>query len=139
MLCLKLDRTISHDVLEGMLNSLESFNAYRAQYRGSLKLEDVVDFLILNSKFPKSLTYITNRLLKEFKLLPKAKDYLTSYENPIVKAQELLKSIDLKTVMTIKEEEGVYLELDKVLDTLSKLYLECSNEFSNTYFSHYDE
>ena len=139
MLCVRVDKFIEHDVLEGMLNSLESFNAYRAHYRSYLDLKNVVDFLILNPKFPNSLMYITKKLLKEFKLLPKAKEELTSYESAMVQAQEMLKSINLETLMEIKDDEGIYSELDKVLFEISKLYLDCSNEFSNTYFSHYDE
>ena len=139
MLCMHLPKMVSHDVLEGMLNSMESFNAYRAHYRSSMSLESVVEFLILNPLFPKSLKYITDELLKEFKLLPKAKNYLTSYEKAIVQAQELLQSIDLKKIMQIDEQEGVYEEFDTLLTNLSQLYMECSNEFSNTYFTHYDE
>jgi uncharacterized circularly permuted ATP-grasp superfamily protein/uncharacterized alpha-E superfamily protein len=139
MLCLKLDKFIGHDVLEGMLNSVESFNAYRAFYRSSLTLENVVDFLILNPQFPKSLVQITAQLLKEFKLLPKAKEYLTSYEKPIEKAQNLLEETQLLDLMQTQDNEGIHKKLDELLATLSGLYLECSNEFSNTYFSHYDE
>jgi uncharacterized circularly permuted ATP-grasp superfamily protein/uncharacterized alpha-E superfamily protein len=139
MLCLRLDKSISYDVLEGMLNSLGSFNAYRANYRTSLTLENVVDFLILNTQFPKSLTYITDELLKEFKSLPKAKECLSTYEEPISKAQTLLKSSNIQDLLTSSQEEGIYRRLDDMLATLSDLYLECSNEFSNTYFSHYDE
>jgi uncharacterized alpha-E superfamily protein len=139
ILCLKLDKSIGHDVLEGMLNSMESFNAYRAHYKTTLTLENVVDFLILNPQFPKSLTYITESLLKEFKQLPKAKQAMTSYEEAMLECQTLLKSMDLETLIQIKEEEGIYVELDKVLSALSDLFLECSNAFSNTYFSHYDE
>jgi len=139
MLCLKLDKSIGHDVLEGMLNSIESFNAYRAHYKSSLTLENVVDFLILNPQFPKSLSYMTDSLLKEFKQLPKANKALATYEDTMLKAQKLLESMDLHTLIQIKEEEGVYVELDKVLSELSDLFLECSNAFSNTYFSHYDE
>jgi uncharacterized circularly permuted ATP-grasp superfamily protein/uncharacterized alpha-E superfamily protein len=139
ILCLKLDKSIGHDVLEGMLNSAESFNAYRAHYKSSLNLENVVDFLILNKQFPKSLSYMTDKLLKEFKMLPKAKSYLTSYEEPIAKAQSLLKSINIQTLLQSTENEGVYTELDTILAHLSELYMKCSNEFSNTYFSHYDE
>ncbi len=139
MLCLKLDKAIGHDVLEGMLNSIESFNAYRAHYRSSLTLENVVDFLIFNPQFPKSLMYILDTLLTEFKLLPKAKDTLTTYEETMLEARLLLRSMDVKSLMKIKEEEGVYVELDEMLSQLSDLFLECSNEFSNTYFSHYDE
>lgn len=139
MLCLRLDRSIGNDVLEGMLSSIEAFNAYRAHYRSSLTLENVANFLILSSQFPKSLTYITGNLLKEFKLLPKAKESVTAYEEMMIRAQALLKSMDLHALLQIKEEESVYKELDDYLSQLSDLFLECSNEFSNTYFSHYDE
>ena len=139
MLCLKLDKSVGHDVLEGMLNSMESFNAYRAHYRSSLTLKNVVEFLIFNSQFPKSITYIIENLLKEFKLLPKAKETLTSYEKVMLDAHTLLESVSLDDLMKIKDEEGVYMELDTVLSQLSDLFLECSNEFSNTYFSHNDE
>ncbi len=139
ILCLKLDKTIRNTLLEGMLNSMESFNAYRSHYKSSLNLENVIDFLILNKQFPKSLTYVADKLLKDFKLLPKAKVILTPYEDALMKVQELLESVDLKTIIQIKEEEGVYLELDELLAKLSDLFLKCSNEFSNTYFSHYDE
>lgn len=139
ILCLKVDKTIGNTLLEGMLNSMESFNAYRAHYKSSLNLENVIEFLILNKQFPKSLTYIAKKLLKDFKLLPKAKVVSTPYEDALIKVQQLLEFIDLKTITKITEQEGVYLELDKVLAKLSDLFLECSDEFSNTYFSHYDE
>ncbi|MEN8727706.1 MAG: circularly permuted type 2 ATP-grasp protein, partial [Sulfurovum sp.] len=139
MLCLKLDKSVGHDVLEGMLNSIESFNAYRAHYRSSLTLENVVEFLIFNPQFPKSLMYIIDSLLNEFKLLPKAKGTLTSYEEKMMDARLLLESMELKSILEIKEEEGVYVEFDEMLSQLSDLFLECSNEFSNTYFAHYDE
>lgn len=139
MLCLNLDKSIGYDVLEGMLNSMESFNAYRAHYKSSLTLRNVVEFLIFHPQFPKSITYTIDTLLKEFRLLPKAKHTLTSYEEVMLKARTLLTSASLDDLMKIKEEEGVYMELDTLLSELSDLFLECSNEFSNTYFSHNDE
>lgn len=139
MLCLKLDKSAGHDVLEGMLNSMESFNAYRAHYKTSLTLENVVDFLIFNPQFPKSLIYIIDTLLSKFKLLPKAKKILTSYETILMDAKSLLDSADINYLLSIKEEDGVYVELDEMLSSLSDLFLECSNAFSNTYFAHYDE
>jgi len=139
MLCIKLDKSVEHDVLEGMLNSIESFNAYRAHYRSSLSLHNVMEFLIINKQFPKSISYIIDSLLSEFKLLPKAKKTMTSYEEVLVQAAAVLESIDLNTLLQTKEEDGVYVELDNVLSKLSMLFLECSNEFSNTYFAHYDD
>lgn len=139
MLCLKLDKLTGRDVFEAMLTSMESFNAYRAHYKSSLTLKNVVEFLIFNPQFPKSITYIIDALLKEFKLLPKAKETVTSYEKVMLDAQAILASADLDTLLQIKEEEGVYMKLDTILSELSDLFLKCSNTFSNTYFSHYDE
>ena len=139
MLCIKLDKSVEHDVLEGMLNSIESFNAYRAHYRSSLSLRNVMEFLIINKQFPKSISYIINSLLEEFKHLPKAKKTKTSYEEALIQSKTLVESIDLTILLQSKEEDGVYMELDNVLSKLSMLFLECSNEFSNTYFAHYDD
>ena len=139
ILCLKLAKSVGNDVLEGMLNSIGSFNAYRAHYKSALTLENVVDFLIFNTQFPKSLTYITDGLLKEFKSLPKAKSWASSYEEPITKAQELLSTNSVQDVLQSNDSEGIFVKLDDMLVKISELYIECSDQFSNTYFSHYDE
>ena len=139
LLCLKLDKSVGYDVLEAVLNSNESFNAYRAHYKSSLQLENVIEFLIFNPQFPKSLTYMANELLQEFKSLPKAKTYLTSYEEPIFKAYSLLRLSNVKHILRHKEEDRVYLEFNTLLATLSHYFMSCSDELSKTYFSHYDE
>jgi len=139
MLCLKLDKSIRNDVLEGMLNSFGSFNAYRAHYKSALNLENVVNFLIFDKQFPKSLTYITEELLKEFKSLPKAQSCSSSYEKPIEEVLELLSSKTGENLLYISDSDGVYGKLDEMLAKISELYLECSDRFSHTYFSHYDE
>ncbi|MBV5279238.1 MAG: circularly permuted type 2 ATP-grasp protein [Campylobacteraceae bacterium] len=138
-LCLKLDRSVTYEVLEGILNSCESFNAYRTQYKSSLHLENVIEFLILNPLFPKSITYISEALLQELKELPKSKQYLSAYEKPIFEAYSLLKLIDLSTLLELKEGSLVYETLDNVLLTIQKLFLSCADEMSRTYFSHDDE
>jgi len=139
MLCLKLDKSIRNDVLEGMLNSLGSFNAYRAHYKSALNLENIVNFLIFNRQFPKSLRYITEQLLKEFKSLPKAKSCISPYEEPIVEVLNLLSSKTVEDLLYVSDTDGVYGKLDEMLAKVSNLYLKCSDKFSNTYFSHYDE
>lgn len=138
MLCLKLDKSVENDVLEGILNSIGSFNAYRAHYKSSLTLENVVDFLIFNTQFPKSLRYITESLLEEFKSLPKASSCASS-EAPITAAKELLINAKIEDILRTSDVDGVYIKLDNMLAEISNLYLECSDKFSHTYFSHYDE
>jgi len=139
MLCLKLDKSIRNDVLEGMLNSIGSFNAYRAHYKSALNLENIVNFLIFDKQFPKSLTYITEELLKEFKSLPKAQSSISAYEEPIIEILNLLSSKTVEELLYISDSDGVYGKLDEMLAKISDLYLVCSDKFSHTYFSHYDE
>ena len=71
-----------------MLNSYESYNSYRAYYKTSLHLENVVDFLIFNTKYPKSLVYILTQLLEDLKELPNNTDssHLSNFEEPIFKS-----------------------------------------------------
>ncbi len=139
ILCWHVEKSVEYDILEGLLNSVESFNAYRAKYKSSLLLENVIEFLIFNRQFPKSLAYRTEELLNALKLLPKSKDSLSSYEKPMAQANLLLKSLDIKDMMKINDNEALYFEFDNTLSKLSELYIACSNEFSKTYFSHYDE
>lgn len=139
MLCLKLEKSVGYDVLEALLGSCESFNAYRTQYKSSLLLENVVEFLILNPHFPKSLTYIADELLHAFKTLPKAKKYLSAYEEPIFKAHTCLRLTNINTLLELEEGTLVYKKLDELLSTLSELFSSASSELSKTYFSHYDE
>jgi len=139
LLCVKLDKYIGYDILESILSTQESFNAYRSYYKSSLTLENAIEFLIVHPQFPKSLLYMIEQLLSEFKQLPKAKEYVTTYEEPMLKAQTLLAEIEIERLLHTKEEDGIYLELDGLLEELSTLFMECSDEFSNTYFAHYDE
>ena len=139
MLCSKVDKYIGYEILESILKVQESFNAYRAYYKTALTLENIINLLLFNPQFPKSLLSVIETILEDFKELPKAKEYTTNYEKPMLEAQRLLLSVDFSTLLQTQEADGVYSDLDKLLQTLSKLFLKCSDAFSHTYFSHYDE
>lgn len=139
LLCVKLDKSVTYDLLEALLHSCESFNAYRTHYKSSLQLENVVEFLLLNSRFSKSLSYMVNKLLGDLRVLPKAKKYLSSYEEPIFKAHALLKLAKLEVLLDLKDDSLIYSELELLLSNLSELFSQCSIELCKTYFSHHDE
>ena len=139
MICFSVEKPLMYELLEALLHSTESFNAYRAHYRGALQLENVVEFLILNSRFSKSIEYNIVKLLSMFRLLPKAKKYLSSHEEPIFKAHALLKLTKIETLIMTNEKTLMYEKLDELLSTLSDLLTQCSYELSTTYFSHHDE
>ena len=76
--------------------------------------------------------------MQEFKSLPKANS-CTSSEAPIIQAKDILTNTTVQDILYTSDEDGVYGKLDTMLAEISDLYLECSDKFSHTYFSHYDE
>ncbi|QKF68588.1 circularly permuted ATP-grasp type 2 domain-containing protein [Arcobacter venerupis] len=141
LLTQKLDKLIEYDVLDSMLNSYESYNSYRAYYKSSLDLENVLDFLIFNTKYPKSLIYIINQLLSDLKELPKNENnsHLSSFEEPVFKVFSMITLTSTQKLLESSEEEYVYKGLDEFLSTLSDLLTQTSEELTKTYFSHYNE
>jgi len=140
MLCFKFEKSIEYDILEGMLKSMESYNAYRAHYRSSLTLENTIEFLIFNRQFPKSLRYTIETLLMEFEDLPKSKRNLTPYQQHMKEAKALLDATtDMRLLLEIEDKDSVYTKFNTMLSQLSDMFLASSNAFSNTYFAHYGE
>lgn len=139
LLCVKQEKGVEYELLESLLRTSESFNAYRALYKSSLQLESIIEFIFLNPQYPKSLTYKMQRLLDDFKSLPKLKQDLTDYEAPIFQSYSTLRLSTAAALVQSQPEDGVYNVLDSFLSELSELILRSSDEFTKTYFSHYDE
>lgn len=141
LLTTKLESHLEYDILDSILNSYESYNAYRAHYKSTLKLENIVEFLLFTPKYPKSLISIIDELLRSLKELPNTSStpYLDSFEEPIFKVYSMLKLTNAKRLLKIEEDEFVYLELDEFLSNISNLLAKTSEELTKTYFSHYNE
>ena len=70
-----------------------------AYYKTSLHLENVLDFLIFNTKYPKSWFYIFDSIIRRFKKeLPNNTDssHLSNFEEPIFKAYSMIKLTSMK-------------------------------------------
>ena len=134
-----VDKSVEYDILDSLLHTKESFNAYRAHYKSSIVLENVVEFMVLNKQFPKSIIYTCKELLDDFKMLPKSKEIVSSYEEPMHKAYKILESTEISKILKLQGDDVVFFRFDAILAELSQLYIDCSNEFTKTYFSHNDE
>ena len=141
LLTIKLDKLIEYDIFDSMLNSYESYNSYRAYYKSSLALENVLDFLIFNTKYPKSLIYIINQLLADLRELPKNGNtsHLSNFEEPVFKVFSMITLTTTKKLLETNEDDYVYKNLDEFLSNLSDLLTKTSEELTKTYFSHYNE
>jgi uncharacterized alpha-E superfamily protein len=135
------DVVSEYEILEMLLTTCESLNAYRARYRSSFEMRNVIEFLLLDINFPKSLISEIEGLMKIFPLLPKFKNatYLSRYEEPIFEAFSMIRLSKLDTLCSLPEDEYIRAELETLLSALSSRLLLASAELSKTYFAHYDE
>ncbi|MBI3873931.1 MAG: alpha-E domain-containing protein, partial [Arcobacter sp.] len=138
LLTMKFDMMLQYEILDSLLNSYESYNSYRAYYQSSLDIGNVIEFLVFNTKYPKSLIYIVSELLSNLKELPKQNnsDYLSGFEEPIFKAYSLLKLSSPSELLKIDEGKFMYENLEDFLSNLSSLIITASDELTKTYFSH---
>ncbi|MDD5052574.1 MAG: circularly permuted type 2 ATP-grasp protein [Sulfuricurvum sp.] len=130
-----------YEILEALLTTCESLNAYRARYRSSFDLRNVIEFLLLDINFPKSLIGEIDGMMKILPQLPKFKNaiYLNRYEEPIFEAFSMIRLSKLDMLCSSSEDEYIRNELESLLSEVSKRLLIASNELSKTYFAHYDE
>lgn len=130
-----------YEILETLLSTCESLNAYRARYRSSYEMRNIIEFLVLDINFPKSLISEIEGLMKILPQLPKFKNttYLSRYEEPIFEAFSAIRLSKIETLAALPENGYIRSELDTLLSNLSERLLFASSELSKTYFAHYDE
>jgi uncharacterized alpha-E superfamily protein len=130
-----------YEILETLLGSSESLNAYRAHYRASIELPHVSEFMLLDSQFPKSLISEISRLLKLLPKLPKFKHdiYLSRYEEPLFEAFSFLRLSRIESLCALAPDSVVRENMDALLASVSDKLIVASDELSKTYFAHYDE
>lgn len=135
------DVVSEYEILETLLSTCESLNAYRARYRSSFEIRNVIEFLLLDINFPKSLISELDGLMKTLPHLPKFKNaiYLSRYEEPIFEAFSMIRLSKIDALSSFPEDEYIRNELDTLLSKLSGLLILASSELSKTYFAHYDE
>lgn len=130
-----------YEILETLLGSSESLNAYRAHYRASIDLPHVSEFMLLDSQFPKSLISEIARLLELLPKLPKFKSdiYLSRYEEPLFEAFSFLRLSRIDSLCALAPDSVVRENMDMLLASISDKLIVASDELSKTYFAHYDE
>jgi uncharacterized alpha-E superfamily protein len=141
MLTSVYEPVVEYEILETLLGSSESLNAYRAHYRSSIELANVSEFLLLDIHFPKSLISEIDQLLKALPKLPKFKHemYLSRYEEPLFEAFSLLRLERIDNLCLIEEGGFIRDSMEEMLSSIADKLIVAADELSNTYFSHYDE
>ena len=138
LIVVKLDEPLEYELLEALLTSHESLNIYRYSYRSYLSIENVLNLIILDKKYARSLTYQLARIQKDINQLPHnhSIDGLSECQAIISEANISIQSLNINTLMQLNDDESLRQELEDSLSKLSDLLHKTSLSISDTYFNH---
>jgi uncharacterized circularly permuted ATP-grasp superfamily protein/uncharacterized alpha-E superfamily protein len=142
LLSIKYDEQVEYDLLEYLLTSHESLNIYRYSYRSHIQLEHVLELVLLDMDYSRSLTFMINRLQKDIARLPHSEEghQLSNYQKFVFEAFSKLRLAEsTKLAKTKSDKDFRREELEKLLKQLSELLYKTSQAISNTYFNHTDK
>ncbi|WP_139959096.1 circularly permuted type 2 ATP-grasp protein [Flavicella sediminum] len=138
MIVFNYEDELNYEILEALLNSNESLNIYRYSYRSYLSIDNVVDLLILDKTYAKSLYYQLNRIQKDMSQLPvpQTADGFEECQSKIAEVCGIMEAINPDLLLKTNEENIFRENFDATLSKLSDLLHETGLAISNTYFDH---
>ncbi|CDF80765.1 conserved hypothetical protein (DUF404, DUF403, DUF407) [Formosa agariphila KMM 3901] len=139
LLVVSHSKQTQYEILEALLNSHESLNIYRYSYRSHLSTGNVLELILLNEEFPKSLTYQLKRIQKDVDKLPHSENIgaVTACQKFISEANSKIRNLNLDFLLELSADDTIIREnLDDSLTELSDLLHEMSLSLSDTYFNH---
>ena len=129
-------------IREAMLVSLDSLVTYRRTYTTQLRLDLILELMILDRNNPRSLTYQIDQLDKHILKLPNLSDEAAPESAVAIHLRELYEKISLLSVdhlLKISEvtarREGLIFRMDDISKKLSEL----ASSLDQLYFRHSDE
>ncbi|MUU77052.1 circularly permuted type 2 ATP-grasp protein [Winogradskyella endarachnes] len=138
LLVISHNEDLTYEVLESLLNSHESLNIYRYSYKSYLSIENVVNLLILDTEYSRSLTYRLHRLKKDINKLPNTNKNgeMSICQKNIDAVISKIESLTIEDMLQVNPTSGMRENLDYLLSELSDLLHNTSLSISDTYFNH---
>ncbi len=138
LLVFNLEEHLQYDVLESLLTSHESLNIYRYSYRSYLSVENVINLILLDKDYPKSLTYQFKRIQKDIDRLPHSKNTaaITECQRLINEANLKIENLNISKLIALNSDNTLRENLDTELSELGDLLHDMSLSISDTYFNH---
>ncbi len=133
----KHDDYTDQELLIFLLNSHESLKLYVHTYRTNMNAENVIELILKDKKYFKSLAYMLKRIWKDISNLPHANlSELYDYERYILEAIECLNTSNNFDLVSFPENKFTREHLDNLLEKLSDLLFSTSQSITNRYFNH---
>jgi uncharacterized circularly permuted ATP-grasp superfamily protein/uncharacterized alpha-E superfamily protein len=134
----KQNEQTEYDILESVMIATQSLITYRYTYRDHLQLPLVLELLMLDTNYPKSLAYLVSKIKWYISDLPKnGKDtVLSEQERLVLEADTMLKLVNGINLSQHDNATKEYKALHEFLDKLNALLINTSLLVSKTYFTH---
>lgn len=130
---------IEYELIDVLLEALQSRITYRYTFRDHLQLPLVFELLVFDKNYPKSFSYIIERIKQRIFSMPKISKSIMrlEMEKLISEAQHVINMAD-GTSLSLCEtgEEKNYAQLAELLENLETILLKTHLLFSKTYFRH---
>ena len=141
LLTISYEEDVEYEILESLLNSHESLNIYRYSFKSYLNVENVIDLILLDKSYSRSLKYQLNRIKRDIFKLPKRNEdaELTSLQKAITEACDLINNAKATNLIKVDGNEITRKNLDHLLATLSDKIHDTSMSLTDMYFNHSDE
>jgi uncharacterized circularly permuted ATP-grasp superfamily protein/uncharacterized alpha-E superfamily protein len=123
---------------EAILTSNESLITYRFQYRTYLELQTVLDLLLMDTTYPRSLAYQLAQLQNHLSAFPRkqSNQRLSPEEKLIMEAFTTLRLAEVSQLVKIEEDATIREDLDSFLAAMSRLLSKTSEVITLTFFNH---
>lgn len=141
LLTISYDEDVEYEILESLLNSHESLNIYRYSFKSYLDIENVINLLLLDNKYSRSLKYQLNRMKRDIFRLPKRNNNseFSSVQESIVKACKIIESANSTQLIKVDKNSFTRKELVELLALLSEAIHNTSMSLTDLYFNHSDK
>ena len=142
LLAINYDEEVEYEILESFLNSHESLNIYRYSFRSYLNVENVINLVLLDDSYSRSLKYQLQRIKKDVFRLPNRNTNsaeLSTVQKSILEACNLIEKANAAHLIVTDKEDYTRTNLEALLSTLSDMVHKTSISLTDLYFNHSDE
>ncbi|PKM10118.1 MAG: hypothetical protein CVV13_14335 [Gammaproteobacteria bacterium HGW-Gammaproteobacteria-3] len=125
-------------LLEAVLQATDSLSIYLRRYRATIQLPMVLKLLLTDTTHPRSVVYQLGQLSAHIAAFPRehGERRLHEEERLILKAHTDLRLCDVLALLQVRDEGGVYNELDDLLSGTAQVLGRMAEVIAEAYFSH---
>lgn len=132
---------VEHLMLESVLINQASLITHRRRYRALQHVYTVLDLLLLDSQYPRSLAYQVEQIGQLLAKLPPVQRNLPPHQlsreqRLILQASTEIKLAEVEKLGRISEDTGSRAQLAKLLDNVERRLAKASALLTQKYFSH---